>query len=136
MDLNLDGMLDLVEVNYRDPVQLFRNVGSGSAAQPSPMGHWLAMQLVQPGANRDAVGAWIEVRVGDLTLQREVTVGGGHDGGQLGWLHFGLGPASAAKVRVQWPDGEAGPWIDVQANRFVVIKRGKDAAEPWLPAGQ
>jgi hypothetical protein len=135
VDLNLDGMLDLVEVNYRDPVQLFRNVGSGSAAQPSPMGHWLAIQLNEPGANRDAIGAWIEVKVGNLTLQRELTVGGGHDGGQLGWIHFGLGPASDAKVRIQWPDGESGPWIDVQANQFVMIKRGANAAEQWLPPG-
>jgi len=133
VDLNLDGMLDLVEVNYKDPVQLFRNVGSGNAAQPSPMGNWLAMQLLQPGSNRDAIGAWIEVKVGDLMLQRELTVGGGHDGGELGWIHFGLGPASDAKVRIQWPDGEIGPWISVQANRFVVIKRGANAAETWLP---
>ena len=136
VDLNLDGMLDLVEVNYRDPVQLFRNVGSGTAAEPSAMGHWLAIQLLQPGANRDAIGAWVEVKVGDLTFQREVTVGGGHDGGQLGWIHFGLGPASDAKVRVQWPDGEAGPWIDVHANQFAMIRRGANAAETWLPPGQ
>ena len=37
------------------------------------------------------IGAWIEVTVGETTLRREVTVGGGHAGGQLGWIHFGLG---------------------------------------------
>ena len=134
-DFNLDGMLDLVEVNYEDRVQLFRNVGLGDAATPMPMGHWLALQLVQPAPNRDAIGAWIEVKVGDLTLRRELTVGGGHGGGQLGWIHFGLGPAGDAEVRIQWPDGETGPWINVKANGFVVIERGADAAEPWLPRG-
>ena len=30
---------------------------------------------------------------GDRVMRREVTVGGGHAGGQLGWIHFGLGDA-------------------------------------------
>ena len=135
VDLNLDGMIDLVEVNYKDRVQLFRNVGSGDAAQPSPMGHWLALQL-QAGPNPDAIGAWIEVKVGDLKFERELTIGGGHDGGQLGWIHFGLGPASDAKVRVKWPDGEAGPWLTVKANGFFKIERGANAAQAWLPGSQ
>ena len=91
------------------------------------------MKLLQPGSNRDAIGSWIEVKVGDLTLRREVTAGGGHSGGQLSWIHFGLGPASKAQVRIQWPDGEIGPWIDVAANGFDLIERGATSAEPWLP---
>ena len=136
VDLNLDGLLDLVEVNYKDRVQLFRNVGSGSANQPSPMGNWLAIQLVQPGPNRDAIGAWIEVKVGDLTLSRELTVGGGHDGGQVGWIHLGLGPATEAKVSVHWPSGDQGPWIEVKANSFDVLELGATAAKPWVPPGE
>jgi hypothetical protein len=135
-DFNLDGLLDLIELNYGDRVKLWRSVGSGDATQPTPMGHWLALQLAQPGPNRDAIGAWIEVKVGDVTLRRELTVGGGHIGGQLGWIHFGLGPANDARVRVQWPDGETGPWVDVKANGFDVIERGATAAEPWLPGSQ
>ena len=57
---------------------------------------------------------WVEVRVGDRTMTREVTVGGGHAGGQLGWIHFGLGSAPGPRrpeVRVQWPDMEWGPWL-------------------------
>ena len=79
---------------------------AGTAASPGQCGHWLDVRLTQPGPNRDAIGAWIEVKVGDVTLRRELTVGGGHAGGQLGWIHFGLGPADAAEVRVQWPDGD------------------------------
>ncbi len=112
-DFNLDGLVDLVELNLGAPARLWRNVGAGDAANPAPMGHWLGVSLSQPGSNRDAIGSWIEVQVGDLTLRRELTVGGGHIGGQLGPTHFGLGPATEAKVRVQWPDGEQGPWIPV-----------------------
>lgn len=135
-DFNLDGLLDLVVVNRRENVKLWRNVGRGTASRPRAMGNWLALRLLrQPGGNRDAVGAWIEVRAGDRTLRREVTVGGGHAGGQLGWLHFGLGGARDALVRVQWPGGEWGPWIRLPANGFVFLERGiegrGDTAVPW-----
>jgi hypothetical protein len=124
-DFNRDGLLDLVEVNYGDPARVWRNVGAGDAAQPAPMGNWLALRPTQPGPNRDAIGAWIEVQLPDTTtLRRELTIGGGHSGGQLGWTHFGLGAADAAEVRVQWPDGALGPWQHVRANQFVQLDRG------------
>ena len=132
-DLNMDGMLDLVQVSHGAPVRLWRNVGTGDAAKPAPMGGWLALQLGQPGSNRDAIGAWIEVKAGDSTMRREITVGGGHISGQLGWVHFGLGPARDAQVRVQWPDGETGPWLHVDTNGFYDIERGATAARPWTP---
>jgi hypothetical protein len=133
VDLNLDGLLDLVEVNLGAPAMVWRNVGAGTEAAAAPLGHWLALRLEQRGPNRDAVGAWIEVRVGDAVLRRELTVGGGHIGGQAGWAHFGLGPAERAEVRVQWADGETGPWITIAADGFAMIDRGATAARPWSP---
>jgi enediyne biosynthesis protein E4 len=38
VDLNLDGMLDLVVVNRRENVELWRNVGWGDRELPAPMG--------------------------------------------------------------------------------------------------
>ena len=133
VDLNVDGLLDLVVVNRRVNVDLFRNVGSGSADATVPMGHWIGVALDQPAPNVDAIGAWVEVNVGDRTMTRELTVGGGHAGGQLGWLHFGLGSAGQAEVRVSWPDGEKGPWMNVDADQFVTISRGEDEPRRWVP---
>jgi hypothetical protein len=133
VDLNLDGMLDLVQVNRRENVTVWRNVGWGDAADPEPMGNWIALRLEQPGPNRDAIGAWIEVRSGDRTWEREVTVGGGHAGGQLGWIHFGLGEADSAEVRVRWPDGTAGPWLELDANTWATIERGASEPALWTP---
>lgn len=133
-DFNLDGMLDLIEVNRRENVRVWRNVGWGDAASPVAMGHWLALRLAQPAPNVDAVGAWIEVRAGDRITVRELTVGGGHASGQLGWIHFGLGDARSAEVRVQWPGGEAGPWQEVDADTFVIVERGAPKPVAWAPA--
>jgi hypothetical protein len=135
VDLNLDGMLDLVEVNRREPVEVWRSIGWGDPDRPVAMGNWIAVRLEQAGPNRDAVGSWVEVRAGDGVQERETTVGGGHAGGQLGWIHFGLGAASNVELRVQWPDGEVGPWLDVGANRFVTVERGRAEAVVWEPTG-
>ena len=132
-DFNLDGLLDLVQVNFGTPLKLWRNVGSGSAAAPAPMGNWLALQVHQPGANHDAIGGWLDVKFGDATMERELTIGGGHASGQLGWIHFGIGAATQAQVQVHWPGGETGPWISVPANTFQMIERGATTAQPWLP---
>lgn len=133
-DFNLDGMLDLVVVDRSSPVRVWRNMGSGDVVSPGSVGHWIAIDLDQPAPNTDAVGAWIEVRSGDRVQRREVTIGGGHAGGQLGWVSFGLGSETDAAVRVTWPDGELGSWIDVPTDGFVTISRD-GVATPWSPSG-
>jgi enediyne biosynthesis protein E4 len=133
VDLNLDGMLDLVEVTRRENVNLFRNAGWGDASSPSPMGNWIGMRLAQAAPNVDAIGSWIEVKIGNRIVQREITVGGGHASGQLGWTHFGVGDADSVEVRVQWPDGEKGRWLDVGSNQFMIIERDADEPVVWDP---
>jgi hypothetical protein len=133
VDLNLDGLLDLVEVNFRAPTRIWRNVGSGTSSGSKPMGNWLQIRVREPAPNVDAIGAWLEVRVGDRIQRRELVVGGGHVGGQLGWTHLGLGGAERADVRVTWPDGEVGAWQSVGANHFLTIDRSVAAPQVWQP---
>jgi enediyne biosynthesis protein E4 len=115
-DLNQDGKLDVVVVERRRPAQVWRNVGE-------EVGNWLAVELSQPPPNQHAIGAWIEVRIGNHTIEREVTIGGGHAGGELGPVHFGLAKATSARVRVQWPDGSAGPWQTFDANQTITVEK-------------
>ena len=134
VDLNLDGLLDLVVVTRREPVQLWRNLGAGTPEAPEPMGHWIAFRLEQDGPNRDAVGAWIEIDTGEEVITIEHTVGGGHASGQSGWIHVGLGGAESAEVTVTWPDGETAAPSRLEADSFAIIERGTDAPTPWSPA--
>lgn len=113
VDLNADGLPDLISVNRNAPAQVWRNTGGAG------MGHFLSLRLTQPQGNRDAIGAIIEIRAKDLPLQtHEVTVGGGHGGGHLGWQHFGIGAAEKAEVRITWPDEGAGPWQTLAGDAF------------------
>jgi hypothetical protein len=135
-DLNLDGLLDVVTVNREENIQVWRNVGSGTSASPIPMGNWVALSLKQVKGNRQAVGAWIEVRAGDRVQRKEITIGGGHASGQALWHYFGLGVAERAKARVQWPDGQWGPWVRLFANQFAQLTRAESVAAIWLPSQQ
>ena len=123
-DLNGDGMLDLVLVERLENVRVYRNVGAGTAAAPQPVGNWIGLSLQQAGADRDAIGSWVEVKAGDTEEQRELTLGGGHASGDLTPLHFGLGGASQAQVRITWPDGSQGDWQTVDANSTYLIQPG------------
>ena len=91
-DLNLDGLLDLVQVIRSEPAAVAER-RAGHGRDPGRWATGSAFGWTSPAPNRDAIGAWVEVRVGDRIVQRELTVGGGHASGQLGWIHFGLGPA-------------------------------------------
>ena len=116
VDLDLDGRLDIVVVNRRANAEILHNLTDDS-------GGWLQIALRQDGGNRNAIGAWIEVRAGEELWRKEVVIGGGHASGQAGWNHFGLGGERDAEIRVQWPDGSWSGWQAVGSNRFVTLKR-------------
>lgn len=132
VDLDLDGRLDLVEVFYDAPVRIWRNTGPAPEVAAAGQAHWLAVRVRQPGPNVDAIGGVLEVRSGPTVWRRELTIGGGHAGGQLGWIHVGLGLAPRAEVRVRWPDGTIGDWQQVEGNQFVVLDRSS-GIDRWVP---
>lgn len=134
VDLNADGLLDIVVVNRAANISLFRHQGMQYAGGTRAGGNWLKVELQQPGINRNAVGARLSIKTGNHVQGRRVQVGGGHASGAAGFIHVGLGVAERATVRVQWPDGQWSAPYKLFANRHVVIKRGQDHAMQWFPA--
>jgi enediyne biosynthesis protein E4 len=126
VDLNLDGALDLVVVNRWTQAEVWR----GDAA--TIPGAWVQVRLEQPGPNRDAIGAVVELRRGEGVERHEVTSGGGHVSGSVGWLHFGLGAATTAEMRIIWPDGREGPWQTLPAGSFQILQPDQPA-QAWQP---
>jgi hypothetical protein len=125
-DFNLDGKLDVLIVNRKENVKLFRNTASD-------LGHWLDVKLDHKVSNRDGIGAWIEVKAGDKAQVREVTAGGGHVSGVNSFWHFGLAEHTEAQVRVIWPGGNPGPWQSLQANHHYIIASG-GVVRQWKPS--
>jgi len=114
VDLNLDGRLDIAVVNRRAPLEVWQNTNSEG-------GNWLLLRLKGAAPNTHAIGAFVEMELGDTDVSREVTVGGGHAGRDLGALHFGLGPHARVRVRVNWPDGSTSDWHTVDANQQITL---------------
>jgi len=125
-DFNLDGLVDLLVVNRNARTQIWRN-----ATQDA--GNWLEVRLAAPGPNANAIGAMVEVTTDLGRQRREITSGGGHVSGQSGWIHFGLGSATRAQVRVRWPGEDWSAPYAVEANRFALIDKSAATATPWQP---
>lgn len=116
VDFNRDGLLDVAVVNRRAAMEIWQN----TTAQA---GGFVSISLHQEGPNRNAVGAWIELKIADRTIAREITIGGGHAGGVLVPEHFGLAQAETARVRVIWPDRTTSDWAVIPAGTHITLNR-------------
>jgi hypothetical protein len=112
-DLDGDGLLDIVVINRRAPMEVWQN-------HTPDTGHWAEIDPQSTGNTR-AIGAWVELRAGGRTIASEVTVGGGHVSGQATPMHFGLGTETTAEVRIRWPDGVQSDWVAVPADRVTRV---------------
>ncbi|MEM8996571.1 MAG: CRTAC1 family protein [Acidobacteriota bacterium] len=120
-DLDGDGDLDIVVNNLDAPPTLLRNESIRCPERPAC--RWLGVRLVGRGLNRSAIGARVEVRVGDTVRTRFVRSSDSFLSHHDLTLHFGLDPAGEAPPRIEiaWPDGETSR-VDAPAlNRVSVI---------------
>jgi len=124
-DFNLDGKIDIVVVNRRENAVVWHNITPN-------IGHFIDLMVHQSGPNRDAIGAWIEVDDGHHITRREITIGGGHAGGSLGWRHFGVDSATSVKMRMIWPDGQTDDWAIYASDAHYLVQRGQSATL-WSP---
>ncbi|HWZ81034.1 MAG TPA: CRTAC1 family protein [Terriglobales bacterium] len=119
-DFNNDGAIDvLVAVNDGPPVLLRNNVGKEN--------HWLGVRLVGTKSNRDAVGARLTYKAGDLTRSRMKTGGGSFLSSHDPRMLLGLGKrAKIDWLDVQWPQpsGATERFTDVPVNRYITIVEG------------
>ncbi len=95
--------------------------------------HWLNVRLVGSGAggaNRDGIGARIEMTAGGVTQTREIRCGSGLANHQdPPEACFGLGAnESVTRLVVRWPDGKksVSRFDDLPADRFVTVTQGAE----------
>ncbi|MEN8159260.1 MAG: CRTAC1 family protein [Myxococcota bacterium] len=115
-DFDRDGLLDLVVQSLDRPAVLLMGRGDG--------GHWLALDLVGTGGNRDALGATATARVGARRFTRQRVVGTSFLSASSSTLHFGLGDADRIDaLEIRWPDGSRQVLEDVPADQHLRVEQ-------------
>jgi hypothetical protein len=98
-DIDGDGDLDVVITQVGGAPLLLRN-------DQQLHSHWIRLKLVGTKSNRDAIGAWIQVRLGDQTLWRQVMPTRGYFSQSELPVTIGLGRAARPDiVEITWPGG-------------------------------
>ncbi len=109
-DLNNDGWEDAVMTSLGGHLLVLINRGGKQ--------HWLVISLRGTRSNRDGLGA--RVLVNGQT--RFATIAGSYLSASDKRLHFGLGPATTAKIEIVWPSGIHQTLSDVHADQFLEVR--------------
>ncbi len=120
-DYDRDGDLDLVTGNWNSGYRLLQNQGNGN--------RWLSLGLRgDADVNRDAVGSRVYLTTADgLTQMQTVGIGAGLGGNNQLELHFGLGAATSADLRIVWSNGAECSFQAVPANQRLQLQYGLTA---------
>ncbi|MEZ4387612.1 MAG: M6 family metalloprotease domain-containing protein [Candidatus Krumholzibacteriia bacterium] len=114
-DLDGDGGLDLTIVRDGEPTLMLHNTMA--------RGHWLQVDPVWAGSQREPAGSVLRVHVGQEVYLRQVESRSGPS--QVARrVHFGLGGAARVdSLVVIWPDGSRQVERDLAADQTVVVAK-------------
>lgn len=126
VDWDHDGDLDLwLSARTGPTLRLMRN-------NNPDQNHYIAFRLRGTTANRDGIGARIEVATSDGTLLKSVHACNSYLTQASLWVHFGLGSEdTVSKVVVRWPGGEKEQFSGIEVDRRFVLEQGTGTAETW-----
>jgi hypothetical protein len=109
-DIDGNGSLDVVLTANGGPARLLRN----NACDGKDRNHWVRLVLKGDGkrSNTSAIGARVEVKVGDTILRREVLGARGYLSQSELPITIGLGKATKVdSVTIYWPGKEGGKQV-------------------------
>jgi hypothetical protein len=116
-DIDGDGDLDVVLTQTGGAPLLLRN--------DQALGHhWLRFKLVGRKSNRDAIGAWVHVRVGARTISRQVMPTRSYLSQSELPVTIGLGKLDKVDgIEIVWPGGQKQKVAEVRMNAIQVVEQ-------------
>jgi hypothetical protein len=115
-DLWNRGVLDVVVVNQKGPLLLYKNT-------VVPDNKWIAFELEGSVSNRSAIGAQVRLFWNGQEQVQEVSGGSGFGAQNQRRLHFGLGKEPhIEKVVIRWPSGKVQTLTAAQIGQIHHIK--------------
>jgi hypothetical protein len=122
-DYDNDGDVDMFIVNNHDRGVLLRNEGGNR-------NNWLHVKLIGTKGNRDAVGARIRLKAGDLIQLREINAGASYLSFNSLTAEFGLAQETTVDwIEVIWAGGDTERFTGVGANQRVTLTQGGGSQE-------
>ena len=124
LDFNHDGKQDFLITHLDAPSALMMN-------QTETPNHWLAIQLVGTSSERNAIGAQVDVHVGDQVLSNWIVGGDGYLSRNQPTVNFGLGTADKVnKIVVTWPSGVQQTFADPKVDAYLLLVEDDPEAYP------
>lgn len=118
-DIDNDGDLDALLVEVGGTPRLLRN--------DQQLGHHFArFKLTGAGGNRDAIGAWIELHVGEAVLHRQVMPTKSYLSQSELPVTIGIGEATKIdKAVIHWPDGTSQEIPGVAVGSITTVRQAE-----------
>jgi hypothetical protein len=116
-DIDNDGDIDVVMTAVGGSPRLLRN--------EQKLGHhWLRLHLVGTSCNRDAIGAVVEIHVGDQIQRRQVMPTCSYISQVELSVTFGLSDSETIdKVVIRWPDGTRQELTELAVDQLHIISQ-------------
>lgn len=118
-DIDGDGDPDVVLTQVNGPPLLLRN-------DQQTHHHWLRLKLVGTHCNRDAIGAWVLVKLGGRTLARQIMPTRSYLSQSELPVTIGLGNADRAdEITILWPDSTRQKIESARVDGLTVVEQPK-----------
>jgi hypothetical protein len=124
-DWDEDGDLDLALTANNGPARLLRNDGGNR-------NHWMQVQLVSRRTPAQGCGARLEVKTAEGIQVREYGTSASYLSSGEQQVHFGLGTATSAALRVRWPGGLEQSFPALAADQRLILVEGDEAPQVAL----
>ncbi|MEM0926438.1 MAG: CRTAC1 family protein, partial [Planctomycetota bacterium] len=122
-DFNLDGRVDLVGSDLKEPAALLAN-------QTISKNHRIRVSLVGTRPGRDAIGARVATRFGGVERWQTVQTGDGYMSKNEAVLSFGTGRVDRIdEIEVIWPSGLRQTFEELRSDQHLLFIEGQ--ATPW-----